>query len=469
VPPPGHLISSRSFRSYLFPGTGTSTAYQGGWNRLPHGSGSAHPKSLSAGVGSSAAPVRLLNPIELMDTEKEGYQFKFDDLKTLRDQFEIRADLLPADLALVGLLDDLLDASTATIEFVDRSTRVVYPLVRTAFEAAQRIVALATDEDYLRIGTRAWLYYQQKDASVRRKTEAEKADQWLEQVIKQMHDIWIVHNPAAEMLLTSEISHLKENGKKKPRPPDNFMGKDLADVVQSRCQRIYGTAGIPDNFKQLNRGIYAALSRDSHARLRMEPAALIIQPNRTVRVIPRRVDETAKRRTLLHCLESSLAEAYASVSFLLEARRQMDGERLRSVAGSATANLLPPGFSPDLGLHLMHAGGVGTSFHFSNVPIRKIGVLPDGTVCWSANILLIDCEYIATFDVAPSLSHDFASVIGISPVMLAPSREIVKHTFNQLCFVSLECRLGSMQHNGKETFVPFIVKRVTAAENRTNA
>ena len=102
----------------------------------------------------------------------------------------------------------------------------MYPLVRTAFESAQRIVALATDDDYLRVGTRAWLYYQHKDAAVSRKTDVEKAERWLDGVVLRMRDIWTQHNGAAAELLASETAWLKENGKKRPRPPDNFMGRD---------------------------------------------------------------------------------------------------------------------------------------------------------------------------------------------------------------------------------------------------
>ena len=84
--------------------------------------------------------------------------------------------------------------------------------------------------------------------------------------------------------------------------------------------------------RDLNRGIYAALSRDSHARLRIEPAALTIQSNGRVRVIPRRVDETTRRHTLLRCLESSLTEAVGAVSYLLETRRLDEVEILRGAA-----------------------------------------------------------------------------------------------------------------------------------------
>jgi hypothetical protein len=394
-----------------------------------------------------------------MNVSDDDYRTRLSELTSLREKFQIRADLLPADLALVGLVDDLLDASTAAIEFSGSSTRVVYPLVRTAFEAAQRIVALATDDDYVRVGTRAWLYYQYKDAAVRRKTAPEKAERWLEAVVSRMLEIWTPHNNEAEGLLASEGARLKESTRAKPRPPDNFMGRDLADVVQERYQRVW-PAGIPNEVKQLNRGIYSALSRDSHARLRVEPAAFEIQPNGAVRVIPRRVDEDTRRRTLLNCLESSLTEAVGAVSYLADARRRIDAELLRHSAGRAIASELPPGFSPDLGLHLAHIGGAGTTFHFMNVPIHKLGVLPDGTASWSANIVLADGEYAATFDVPVALRGDLARVIRVSPMALAPSNEIRTHKLDGPPIVGVECRLGGMQSNGKESFVPLVVTRL---------
>lgn len=403
-----------------------------------------------------------------MNSDHEGCRTRLFELTTLREGFEIRADLLPADLALLGLLDDLLDASTVAIQFADKSIRTVYPLVRTAFEASQRIVALATDDDYLRLGTRAWLYYQHKDASVRRKTEAEKADQWLDATVSRMRDIWTPHNEKANELLTREDACLMDLAKKKGRLPDNFTGRDLADVVQDCYKKIYGP-DVPRDLKQLNRGIYSALSRDSHARLRVEPAALTIQPNGTVRVIPHRVDETAKRRTLLHCLESSLKEAQSAISYLLDARRRADVEKLRSLAARAAVSDLLPGFSPDLGLRLAQLGGAKTVFHFRNVPILKLGVLPNGIACWSANIVLADREYIATFDVPALLRSDLARAVGVSPATFSPTREIVKHNVAGSPTVSLECTLGEVQHNGNETFVPLIVTRLECAEARHGA
>jgi hypothetical protein len=396
-----------------------------------------------------------------MESHDEGYATQLSKLAALREQFEIRADSLPADVALAGLVDDLLDASSACIEWAERSTRVCYPLVRTAFEAAQRIVALATDDDYLRVGTRAWLYYQHKDASVRRKTDPEKADRWLAEVVSRMHDIWRPHNENAEELFADASACLKDAAKKRPRPPDNFMSRDLADVVQERYAKIFGP-GSDSDIKHLNRGIYAALSLDSHARLRSEPASLTILPGGTVQIVPRRVDETARRRSLLNCLETSVTEAVGAVSYLLETRRQADAKRLRSVADRAIAEGLKPGFYPDLGLRLARLGGAGTAFHFLNVPIWKLGVLPDGSASWSANIVLADREYIATFDVPAILRRDLARCIGIPPAKLAPEQGIVVHNLDGPPTVRLECVLGELQRNDREPFVPLVVRRLRA-------
>ena len=271
-----------------------------------------------------------------------------------------------------------------------------------------------------------------------------------------MSELWSPHNDEAAELLTSETAALRWKNR-----PDNFMGRDLADVVQERYQKI-GPAGIPSEVKQLNRGIYSALSRDSHARLRTEPAALTFQSNGMVRVISRGIDETVRRSTLLCCLDASLTEAVGAVSYLLDSRREADA-RNQSLAERIIGNDLPQGFRPDLGLHLANSGATETTFHFVNVPIRKLGILPNGAASWSANIVLADVEYIATFDVPAILLSDLAHAVGLSPIDLTFNRQVVKESSDDPHLVSVQCTLGETQTNGDEVFVPLVVKRVTAA------
>jgi len=398
-----------------------------------------------------------------MDNDSTDCRSRVEKLKRLRAQFPIRADLLLADLALAGLLDDLLDASTAALDLADRSTRVMYPLVRTAFEAAQRVVALATDDCYLQLGTRAWLYYQRKDATVIRMTEPEEASRWLEGAVRRMREIWTPHNDHAEALLNDAARQLDEHERKRP---DNFVGRDLAQVVQERYPLLFGT--LSDDVKQINRGIYAGLSRDSHARLRIEPAGFTIRADGTVNVIPRRPEEEAQRSILLHCLGASVDEAVGALSYLLAARRRQGVERLRDVASAASAfkNALPPGFRPDLGLRLAALGGAKTTFHFEHIPVSKLGILPDGTATWSANIVLDDGEYIAAFDVPRTLCGELAGAVGVPPSKLRPTGQLVKHLLDGSPTIAVECVLGDVQPGNGDTFVPLIVKRVAGTNFR---
>ena len=145
-----------------------------------------------------------------------------------------------------------------------------------------------------------------------------------------------------------------------------------------------------------------------------------------------------------------------------------DGKALQSAA-LAISNDLPPGFKPDLGLRLAQLGGGRTVFHFRNVPIHKLGVLPDGTLCWSANIVLDDGEYHAFFDVPAILHDDLAGAVGISAGKLAATTEPVTHTLAGSCSLSLECTLGEIHRNDREAYVPLVVKRVTSTKARGGA
>ena len=60
-----------------------------------------------------------------MNSNDEDCRTRLSGLATLRVRFAIHADLLPADLALAGLLDDLLEVSSASIDLAEESTRAV--------------------------------------------------------------------------------------------------------------------------------------------------------------------------------------------------------------------------------------------------------------------------------------------------------------------------------------------------------
>jgi hypothetical protein len=396
-----------------------------------------------------------------MDVDDGPARAELQRIKVLREGLKIRADTLPADLALAGLVDDLVATVAAVVTLATASTSVLYPLARIAFEDAQRIVALATDDDYLRIGTRAWLYYQRKESAIIGKTDQQAAADRDRAIVGQMREMWTPYCPDADELLRSEGAWLDKHARK---PPDNFLGRDLAEVVQERHARLHNAGRtLPADVVNLNRGIYSALSRESHARLRLEPAAFVFGRYGRVEILPRPVDEPGRRRTLTSCIAMSLAEAAGALSYRLSIRESGEVAERQVMASKIVEETLPPGFKPDLGLHLARQGGSATTFHFLEVPIYKLGLLPEGLACWSAGIILGGREFIATFDVPAMSVPELAVAIGVPSHTLRPSAELVKHVLDGPPRVNVECTLGEVQRNADQTFVPLVVKRVARA------
>ncbi len=92
---------------------------------------------------------------------------KINHLDSVRERFLIRAELLPADLAFVGLYNELREAAFLAVELCRlHAQSAAFPLARRVFEATQQIIVLATEEDYLGVGARAWLYHLRKERRV---------------------------------------------------------------------------------------------------------------------------------------------------------------------------------------------------------------------------------------------------------------------------------------------------------------
>jgi len=357
------------------------------------------------------------------------------------------------------LADDLLGAATTALAVLGiQSPTVAYPLTRIAFEAAQRVIVLATDGDYLRVGTRAWLYYHRKDASVMRRTDPEAAARWLDETLAQLREMWAPHNEQADDILRTAHT-LLEHSERRHRT-DNFIGQDLAEVIDGRYTLFLGGAP-PADMKKLNRGIYTSLSRESHARMRVEAAAFTISADGTVQIVPRNTDDASRRQTLLGCLEASLNEAGGALAYFLEGQDRLRAEKMQRVAQAVPVTPLRPGFSPDLGLHLARIGGGRTTFHFLAVPIPKLAVLADGSARWSASVDLGDQEYLATFDLPASLATELAGCTGAPAEMFRPTCQLVKHVLEGPPRVGVECVLGELEQPSEEAFIPLVIKRVT--------
>jgi len=400
---------------------------------------------------------------------------KLNHLDSVRERFLMRAELLPADLAFVGLYNELREAAFLAVELCRlHAQSAAFPLARRVFEATQQIIVLGTEEDYLGVGTRAWLYHLRKARRVAHFARgAVAAQDWFEQAVSEIQRIWITYNSDAEKILRHENAQL-DAFQKNRGGADNFMGRNIGKIVEERYPKLAGALGTrAAELGELNSGIYMALSRESHAHLYGDPASLRVAPDGTVSIVSQKVDEISKNKLVLGCLSSSLSEAVAGLNYLIDNRRRRRSADLASEAARLAGKPLAPGFKPDLGLHLMSSGGASTTFQFSNVPVRKVGILPDGTVSWSSEITLEEqAVYIATFDVPQLLVPELQLALEVESGVLTPGPRLKKHSLIRPRTVRVDCTLGTIQDSSGGSFVPLFVTRIvmqgTESEKRPN-
>lgn len=258
-----------------------------------------------------------------------------DLLATLRrvtNEHGVRAATLVPDLALIGLTLDVVDAAESALDLlVTKRPHRAYSMARACLEAVQRVLPLAVSDDNLRIGTRAWVYYQGKDAILTGATRDALPDS-----AAQVIELWSRYNPAARALVADAVATLRSR-----KGPDNFLGRNLADV-ETECLKVVAAAkgqSLPPNAAEVNRLVYAALSRETHAGLRLQPRALRLDSDGIVEVVERQRERAEIERAVLSALESSLKEAIAAVEYRTARRqRQANEERLAFLSGATGAS-----------------------------------------------------------------------------------------------------------------------------------
>jgi hypothetical protein len=124
---------------------------------------------------------------------------KLTKLGAVRDRFVMRAELLPADLALAGLLNEIRDAAFLATELCHLHAQLAaFPLARKVFEATQQLMVLATEDDYLSVGTRAWLFHRRKEKLVAEHSAGtDEANEWFEHAVR---DIKRIHSCPKQVL-----------------------------------------------------------------------------------------------------------------------------------------------------------------------------------------------------------------------------------------------------------------------------
>lgn len=378
-----------------------------------------------------------------------------DTLQKLRLQHGFRAETLVPDIAFIGLIDDCIDAGRTALELL-KSPRPyrAYSMVRVAFEASQRLLPLATTSDYIRLGTRAWLYYNKKDVTIGG-GDKDSIGPTAEQIL----ETWANYYPPARQIALEELAILN-----KQKRPDNFLGRNLAEVATESYLILAQEKGssVPADSEEINRECYTALSRESHACLRLELSELRVDSDGFIEVKERPRDPKEVARNVTEGLGAIFAETIAAVQYRISKRWQANTALIMRSLGQFHPEL-PNGYLDDFGKYLAQQG-FGGQIVFPSVPITHIAELQDGTLSTSLAMDWGTEAKIATFDFKGHARQAMLAVISEDyPDLIIGNGQTTPHYIDlpEPIPVIIKAELGREQKSEKESFVPFIVNEVT--------
>jgi hypothetical protein len=378
-------------------------------------------------------------------------------LRGLRAQHGFRAATLVPDLAFIGLVDDTIDAVEEALSLLDgpRPHRA-YAIARIAFEAAQRLIVLGTADDYLELGTRAWLYYVGKDEALvagrARDAVAGRRDKIIE--------TWSLRNGNASAIVAVELEKLR-----KKKGPDNFLGRDMAEAAGAAYAKLAKLMGSADDadMVQADRAIYRMLCRDAHACIRLEPRGISIDSDGFVEVLHHDSPKTHVQSDMELALGSALADAITAVTFRIAARDVAQLSALRKAVQSHEVTIRED-FRRDFGIHLLEQNLAHASQVFTGVEIHNIAVLPDTTVAASTTVGVDDEVFMATFDFKGERADEIlATVAAAYPELQVPRRVNGERTVCHLPVphvISIVASVAYFHHNDVNKFVPLLVSKI---------
>lgn len=391
---------------------------------------------------------------------------KLGRLKARVGELPISVETLLPDLAFHGLIEDMIDAAeTALVVLRGDRPRRAMPLVRIAFEASQRILALSAAEDFVNTGTRAWLYYQQKDRELRRQlwepSNAETPEAWYASQVEQFTAIWEKHEPGARHRLQLASRQLDEFKTARGRSPDNFMGANLAEIAAKAYPVLSARgAGVDTGaLQKLNKASYSALCRDSHTRVCLEPTAMTISGDGSVTIVKHVVKPEVNAAMALVSLSTSLSEVDLAVTYRLDQFHRKRAEVLAVEAAKAA----PPtrnDYLPDMGIALARSSGGYSEHNFLQIPIKVFWIMPDGSVRTTLQTEWNGERHVATFDFPPGQTKDLIAQARLRQSELVSSAEPKKVVLDDPVSLTISARLVQAERNQHEAFIPFLVTKV---------
>ena len=238
--------------------------------------------------------------------------------------FPYAPSTLVPDITLVGFGVDVLESAAAAMELAETDLpHRGFPNARAAFESAQQVLLLSTDENYELAGARAWVHYVRRDANLLAdactessgiKSDAD-ADRWYRHKVHKMAAIWNSISPGQGRFMLEADRILSPSDR-------HWLGVNVPKEIQRRYELLARVLGnrVPSDSVDLNRSLYTALSRETHARWRLDAFAVSHQPGGTIQVHFQARNTDASRRSVLGTVESALFETILGFAYQLAMR-----------------------------------------------------------------------------------------------------------------------------------------------------
>lgn len=219
--------------------------------------------------------------IDSIHALSNGLVLALNELREMLDRHRTRVDEFAGDITLWGFLLGAWECGNAVYHLVANSDfgHASFPCARAAFEAAQDALLLVTEPDYNRAGARARVFERLELANIRDETRYAFGDTEMgrralgyhaaEEAIRRDAEKWNTKCPGKGDLLIEALEYFRpkfEQAKRgKIKHPAHWSELSRRRIAQEIGKRIKE----PDLARKMT-AVYAALSRSSHPRLRME-------------------------------------------------------------------------------------------------------------------------------------------------------------------------------------------------------
>ena len=363
-----------------------------------------------------------------MPVDEKEIGERLTKLRALRKEHGSRGVTLVPDLAFLALIDDLADAADATLELLKSAKpHRAYSLAKVALRASQRMLVVAADPDYTKIGVRTWL-----------STRLTAAGELPEGDSKTLQE-WLKLTPAAKALADEQIAELKS----KPWRTETFMWDNPAPDVTTA---------------------FLALGREQHVSFQLPPTGLKLDKEGMVTVAekPRTAAEVAP--IVLTALDIATRDATDSLKKRIVLLREEKARRLAAAAAVAAAKRKAgglPEYKDDLGMYLQ---GLGVSNEEKPLPGTQVQTLTEtfDDITVTAQVDIDNGSHSATLIFKGPLMEDLLKQVYLKfPDLQMPRVDgFFKVDLPEPMKLPVTATLGEIQDTNGISLVPLLVTKL---------